>query len=253
ALAVAVDGVREPPAAPRGDLDDLTAIGGDLAGGAIDDRGDAVIRRFRTEDQHELVTAHGEERSFLWVCPGWINDRRSRKVKRESSTGTEPTRLYPLPSATPQTAPGSSVTDTRILLLGNAGSETLKKALGKPGRALTRIDDPDKLAAAAAAADIVVLDHVPPPRNVNDMCRELRGNEKLAEVPILAITSSDDVEERIKLLEAGADDVMIRPIDERELDARVEALDLRHRRSKELRPSTLVATTRRPGRRLMVV
>jgi pilus assembly protein CpaE len=145
------------------------------------------------------------------------------------------------------------VTDTRILLLGNAGSETLNKVLGKPGRALTRIDDPGKLATAAADKDIVVLDHVPPPRTVTDLCRELRGNADLAELPILAITSSDDVEERIKLLEAGADDVMIRPIDERELDARVEALDLRHRRSKELRPSTLVAATRRPGRRLVVV
>src|SRR5207247_8617214 len=67
------------------------------------------------------------------------------------------------------------------------------------------------------------------------------------------LTSTDDVEERIRLLEAGADDVMIRPIDERELDARVEALDLRHRRSKELRPSTLVAATRRPGRRLIAL
>jgi pilus assembly protein CpaE len=145
------------------------------------------------------------------------------------------------------------VTDTRILLLGNAGSETLNKVLGKPGRALTRIEDPDKLAAASTQHDILVLDAVPPPRTVTDICRDLRANADLAEVPILAITSSDDVEERIKLLEAGADDVMIRPIDERELDARVEALDLRHRRSKELRPSTLVAATRRPGRRLVVV
>jgi pilus assembly protein CpaE len=145
------------------------------------------------------------------------------------------------------------VTDTRILLLGNAGSETLNKVLGKPGRALTRIEDPGALAAAAAEHDIVVLDAVPPPRTVADMCRALRGNADLAEMPILAIISSDDVEERIKLLEAGADDVMIRPIDERELDARVEALDLRSRRSKELRPSTLVAATRRPGRRLIVV
>jgi pilus assembly protein CpaE len=72
-------------------------------------------------------------------------------------------------------------------------------------------------------------------------------------VPILAISSSDDVEERIRLLEAGADDVMIRPVDEQELDARVSSLDLRHRRSKELRGSTLVAATRRPGRRLVVV
>jgi pilus assembly protein CpaE len=145
------------------------------------------------------------------------------------------------------------VTDTRIVLLGNAGSETLNKVLGKPGRALTRIDDPDKLATAAAESDVLVLDVVPPPRTVTDVCRDLRGNADLAEIPILAITSSDDVEERIRLLEAGADDVMIRPIDERELDARVEALDLRHRRSKELRPSTLVAATRRPGRRLIVV
>ena len=142
--------------------------------------------------------------------------------------------------------------DTRILLLG-AGSETLNKVLGRPGRALTRIEDPAKLAAAAAEHDVVVLDSVPLPRTITDIAKELRANVDLADVPILAVTSSDDVEERIGLLEAGADDVMIRPIDERELDARVEALDLRHRRSKELRPSTLVAATRRPGRRLIVV
>ena len=142
--------------------------------------------------------------------------------------------------------------DTRILLLG-AGSETLNKVLGRPGRALTRIEDPAKLASAAAEHDVVVLDSVPLPRTITDIAKELRADANLADVPILAITSSDDVEERIGLLEAGADDVMIRPIDERELDARVEALDLRHRRSKELRPSTLVAATRRPGRRLIVV
>jgi len=145
------------------------------------------------------------------------------------------------------------VTDTRILLLGSAPNETLDKVLGKPGRAVTRIDDPDKLRAAVADHDVVVLDTVPAPRTVTDVTRELRANADLAELPILAITSSDDVEERIRLLEAGADDVMVRPIDERELDARVEALDLRHRRSKELRPSTFVAATRRPGRRLIVV
>ena len=145
------------------------------------------------------------------------------------------------------------MTDTRILLLGSAASETLEKVLGKQGRVMTRIEDPGKLAAAAADHDVVVLDSVPLPRTVTDVTRELRADANLVEVPILAITATDDVEERIRLLEAGADDVMIRPIDERELDARVEALDLRHRRSKELRPSTFVAATRRPGRRLIVV
>lgn len=145
------------------------------------------------------------------------------------------------------------MTDTRIVLLGNAGSETLIKVLGRAGRTVTRIEDADQLVAAADGHDVVILDVVPPPRSLGEMCREIRAEEGLADVPILAITSADDLEERIHLLEAGADDVMLRPIDERELDARVEALDLRHRRSRELRPSTLVAATRRPGRRLIAV
>jgi pilus assembly protein CpaE len=145
------------------------------------------------------------------------------------------------------------VSDTRILLLGNAGSDPLVKILGRTGRVLTRIEEPEQLASVPPDQHVIVLDAAPAPRTLADMCREVRAQPALAEIPILAITATDDVEERIRLLEAGADDVMIRPIDDRELDARVEALDLRHRRSKELRPSTFVATTRRPGRRLIVV
>ncbi len=145
------------------------------------------------------------------------------------------------------------MSDTRIVLLGNATSDPLAKTLGKSGRALTRVDDPDGLIAAAADHDVIVLDVASGSRTLADLAREIRAVETLAEVPILAITSSDDVEERIGLLEAGADDVMMRPVDDRELDARVEALDLRHRRSKEMRPSAVVASTRRPGQRLIVL
>ena len=59
ALAVAIDGVRQSSAAPGGNLDDLAAVGGDLAGRAIDDRGDPLVRRIRTENEHEFVAAHG--------------------------------------------------------------------------------------------------------------------------------------------------------------------------------------------------
>ena len=145
------------------------------------------------------------------------------------------------------------MTDTRILLFGTQASEALSKVLGRPGRALTRVETLEELAANAASCDVIVIDMIPPPRTLADVCRDLRSITDLAEVPVLAISSSDDVEERIRLLEAGADDVMIRPVDERELDARVEALDLRHRRSLELRPSTVVAATKRPGRRLITV
>jgi pilus assembly protein CpaE len=145
------------------------------------------------------------------------------------------------------------VADTRILLFGDAGSDTLVKVLGRPGRSLTRIDGAAQLATVPPDQHVVVLDAVPAPRSLADMCREVRAVPALADAPILAISASDDVEERIRLLEAGADDVMVRPVDERELDARVEALDLRNRRSKELSPSTLMAATRRPGRRLIAV
>ncbi|HXG26260.1 MAG TPA: P-loop NTPase [Candidatus Binatia bacterium] len=146
------------------------------------------------------------------------------------------------------------MSDTRILLLGNATSDPLAKVLGKPGRALTRIEDAGQLVAKAAEADVVVLDAVAVGITQAALVRDIRAVPDLSEVPILTISSSDDVEERIRLLEAGADDVMIRPIDDRELDARVEALDLRHRRARELRPnSALVTTTRRPGRRLIAV
>ena len=145
------------------------------------------------------------------------------------------------------------MSDTRILLLGTEASDPLARVLGKTGRALTRIDDPSALVAAATDQDVIVLDVVAPPRSIADVAREVRAVPELSDVPLLAISSTDDVEERIHLLEAGVDDVMIRPVDERELDARVDALDLRHRRAKELRPSTFVAATRRPGKRLIAV
>ena len=55
-------------------------------------------------------------------------------------------------------------------------------------------------------------------------------------IPVLCISQTDDVDERIRFLEAGADDVMARPFDARELEARVEALLLRFQRSRGMAP-----------------
>jgi len=146
------------------------------------------------------------------------------------------------------------VTDTRVLLLGDAASDAVARVLSQHGRFLTRVEDPDEAVRAARDHQIIVIDAVPPPRSVASVCRDIRAIPELAEQPILAISPTDTVEDRIRLLEAGADDVVARPVDERELDARVEALDLRFRRSKELRPAaSVVSTTRREGRRLIAV
>lgn len=143
--------------------------------------------------------------------------------------------------------------ETRVLLLGDSSSDAIARVLAQHDRFLTRIEDPDEAIRSAPDHQIVVVDTVPLPRTVASVCRDIRAVPELAELPVLAISPTDHVEDRIRLLEAGADDVMARPIDERELDARVEALDLRFRRAKELRPSTVVSSTRRGGRRLIVV
>ena len=76
----------------------------------------------------------------------------------------------------------------------------------------------------------------------------------MAPIPILCVAATDDVEERIGFLEAGADDVVARPFDGREVEARVEALLLRFQRSRELAPviSADGLTLARPRRTVAV-
>ena len=78
------------------------------------------------------------------------------------------------------------------------------------------------------------------PRSAVDICREIRGDARHGRRSrSCASDQTEDVEERIRFLEAGADDVMARPFDARELEARVEALLLRFQRSQRARPGRL--------------
>ncbi len=59
------------------------------------------------------------------------------------------------------------------------------------------------------------------------LCRRINDEAGSSHPPILAVVAARDVETRVKVLEAGADDVLSQPIDERELGAMVDALLLR--------------------------
>ena len=78
----------------------------------------------------------------------------------------------------------------------------------------------------AVDASLVVVDRTP---NVEatEVVARLKADPRLGAIPVLALAQSDSVEERIALLDAGADDVMARPIDDMELAARVDGLLLR--------------------------
>ena len=56
------------------------------------------------------------------------------------------------------------------------------------------------------------------------LCRRLRGHPSTASVPIVVTTRRDATEARLALLDAGADEVLLRPLDERFLLARIRSL-----------------------------
>ena len=123
-----------------------------------------------------------------------------------------------------------------ILLIeaDTASGETISAALTGVGYTVTTVADPNDAFGKVADHQLVIIDVVEGDKTAFDVCREIRDTPALAQVPVLCVGQTDDVEDRIKFLEAGADDVMAKPFDERELEARVEALLLRFQRSKDL-------------------
>ena len=120
-----------------------------------------------------------------------------------------------------------------------ASGETIAPVLTGVGYTVTT-SDPGEAFAKVADHQLVIVDVVTGERTAADVCREIRQTPALASIPVLCVAQSDEVEERIRFLEAGADDVMAKPFDARELEARVEALLLRFQRSKDL--SAVVST-----------
>ena len=76
--------------------------------------------------------------------------------------------------------------------------------------------------AAARDYDAVILDVLLPGHNGHDVCQQLRSRDPW--LPVLMLTALDHVEDRIRGLEMGADDYLVKPFDFGELVARVKAL-----------------------------
>lgn len=125
-----------------------------------------------------------------------------------------------------------------ILLLENETSadDSIADVLSGAGYTVTRTTLPEEAVAQAPDQQLLIIDLVGGQISPIDVCKQVRATPGLGHLPVMCVSPSDDVEERIRFLEAGADDVMARPFDGRELEARVEALLLRFQRSKELAP-----------------
>ena len=72
--------------------------------------------------------------------------------------------------------------------------------------------------------DIILLDVMMPEMNGFDVCRIIKGDERYRNIPIVMITALTAKEDRIKGIEAGAEDFISKPIDHAEVLARVKML-----------------------------
>ena len=72
--------------------------------------------------------------------------------------------------------------------------------------------------------DLVLLDVMMPGISGYDVCKQIRANPDNGILPVVMVTSLDPTQERIKGLQAGADDFLTKPINRPELLARVKSL-----------------------------
>lgn len=72
--------------------------------------------------------------------------------------------------------------------------------------------------------DVVLLDVMMPEMDGFEVCRRLKADPATAHIPVIMITALDHVSDRVKGLEAGADDFLTKPVNDLQLMTRVKSL-----------------------------
>ncbi len=102
-------------------------------------------------------------------------------------------------------------------------SKTLEGLLTSPDYTLALASNGEEALEKATelTPDLILLDVMMPVMDGFEVCRRVRADTLLAEVPVIMVTALDDRESRLRGIEVGADDFISKPIDPVELQARV--------------------------------
>jgi class 3 adenylate cyclase/CheY-like chemotaxis protein len=125
-------------------------------------------------------------------------------------------------------AAGTAKEPARLLVVDDTphNVKLLADILGARGFAVATAASGEEALAKIAAEppDLVLLDVMMPGLSGYDVLRRLRAQPETALLPVVLVTSLDPHEERVKGIEAGADDFLQKPIHQPELMARVRSL-----------------------------
>jgi two-component system phosphate regulon response regulator PhoB len=72
--------------------------------------------------------------------------------------------------------------------------------------------------------DLVILDWMLPDLSGVEVCRQIKKDKKLKNIPILILTAKGEPDDKIKGLEVGADDYVTKPFNNKELLLRIKSL-----------------------------
>ncbi|MFN0185261.1 MAG: adenylate/guanylate cyclase domain-containing protein [Aquabacterium sp.] len=132
------------------------------------------------------------------------------------------------PPAAAVTGPPAAAVTGRVLVVDDVekNARLLADVLGARGfRTRTALSGEAALALVAEEPpDLILLDVMMPGLSGYDVCRVLRADPRHALLPIVLVTALDPATERVRGLEAGADDFLSKPVNQAELMARVRSL-----------------------------
>ena len=118
----------------------------------------------------------------------------------------------------------------------------LKRLLSREGHNIAVVDTVDRAlqACAEGAPDLVLVDLVEPRGQGFELCRKLKNQSLTRFVPVVIVTAQSDRQHRLRGIEAGCDDFLVKPFDSAELHARIQSLVRLKRYTDELESAEAV-------------
>jgi len=102
----------------------------------------------------------------------------------------------------------------------------LKRLLTREGHSVSIVPTGDGVLSACSAnpPDLVLIDLVAPEGQGFEICRRIKENISTRFIPVVIVTSQSDKQDKLKGIDAGADDFLSKPFDSAELHARIRSL-----------------------------